>query len=209
MGTCGDGCDAFFRRNWDPENEKDRTPCIRVVDVNARKPNKGVRDYRDLLPARALFLLKNGSFDSDRWQISHMCTTEQTGLEMSSCMNDKHMRLEPKKVGNSRQPHQKAIRKHRQSRDFQFKKGQSGPLFLTDTGAAKNCEHRITDRANPDFKEDDAGTYPCFMNIIKINRKPIYGHYWGSNKEDEPHFRGSDQTGQSAVEAVEAKLCQK
>ena len=171
-------------RQRKPDDPLHRSQCIRVLDMNKRNDptnKKRVRDYRQLLPAQAAKWLYDGkvSYDTGKWQISHMCTSEKGGNHISNCVNRDHMRVESREMNAARRICQGKLRAKRNS--FKFKPYQEGPLFLTSIGFAKNCSHRITDESHPHYDPDDEGDYPCFMNIGKANRgRCITGHVWAN-----------------------------
>ena len=157
--------------NSDPEAE--RTLCIRVV--NRIKRFRGLRSYQ------AAWWITNGPFDTDEWEISHICTSETSGY--SGCINVLHMRLETKKMNmHERRKHQDALRKFRNNTRSTWPKDKQGPLYLTTIGHEKNCEHKFKeeDGARKDDENDEGyPEYPCFMNIHTINKKEtIKGQRW-------------------------------
>ena len=169
------------QQHWNEKNivgnsdqNAERTRCIRVVK-NKR--------FRGLLPYQAAWWITNGPFDTDKWTISHICTSETSG-GCSRCVNVKHMRLETLDMNlNKRRPHQIDLRKFWDKKKFSWPKFNKQPLFLETIGMEANCDHN--DNGRKDDDEDDVGYpgYPCFMNIRTIN---IKGHYWC----EEPQWTG-------------------
>ena len=200
----GDGNDPLYR-----------TPCIRYVDSNHKNGIPSPKRYGDLRANQGVWLLFNGSFNSDDLTISHICTSEPStvGPKMNKCLNPLHMRLEPQRINvGERRACQQALRDEAKDRKEKgkFKKIEHATLFLKDTGAAENCTHQLDedlDQHNPCFKKGDEGTYPCFMNIGKINRGgPVKGQVWPSGMD--PQFADL-QRKISKIYPSEAKMSQK
>ena len=91
-------CFIMFSDRSDPNY---RSPCIRVIKHNR---SGTVPKFHDFRCHSAAWWLCFVPFDSDRFKVSHMCTSAVKG--MSCCINPKHLRLESQKMNNERMKEQ-------------------------------------------------------------------------------------------------------